>query len=83
MLGVSTVLAAGASSVSSPREFFGFQPGSDRKLIDYEQLTGYMSHLAEVSPRVVMREVGRSVLDRPMYVVFFSTEGEFLGASFR
>jgi hypothetical protein len=74
MWGVSTVLAAGASNVSSPQEFFGFQPGSDRQLLDYEQLTNYMAHLAAASPRVVMREVGRSVLDRPMYVVFFSTE---------
>jgi hypothetical protein len=71
LLGLSTGIASG---VSTPQEFFGFQPGADRQLADYEQLTRYMAHLADVSPRVVMREVGRSALDRPMYVVFLSTE---------
>ncbi len=66
--------AAGAPGVAAPQEFFGFEPGSDRQLLDYEQLTGYLAHLAEESPRVVIQEVGRSALDRPMYVVFFSTE---------
>ncbi len=66
--------AAAPTTVPTPEEAFGFRPGSDRHLVDYEQLTSYLKVLADASPRVAMEEIGRSTMDRPMYVVFFSTE---------
>ncbi|MBU0755332.1 MAG: hypothetical protein KJ645_09340 [Planctomycetes bacterium] len=57
----------------SPEAHFGFKPGADRKLIDYEGLVEYLQVLDAASDRIEMREVGCSPLDRPMYVVFIST----------
>ena len=51
----------------------GFTSGSDRQLADYGQLVGYMERLAEASPRVEMRDVGKTPLDRTMYVAFISS----------
>jgi len=60
-------------AIPSPESVFGFQPGSDRQLIDYSQLTGYLETVAGVSPRVEVREIGRTTLDRPMEMVFISS----------
>ncbi len=66
-------IPASAQSLMPPREHFGFTPGDDRQLIDYEQLTGYLQQLAGASPRLELRDVGRTPLGRTMYVLFVSS----------
>jgi hypothetical protein len=61
------------ASVPDPESVFGFKPGSDRELIDYEQLIDYVAQVAEVSPRVTVSEIGRTTLDRPMKLIFISS----------
>lgn len=73
LLTIWTLAAAAAAAPPSPEDFFGFRPGSDRQLIDYEQLVSYLQTLADSSPRVTMLQIGRSAMDRPLYVVFFSS----------
>jgi len=63
-----------AGEVPAPKSFFGFVPGPDRMLIDYEQLIGYLQKVDEASPRMKMLEIGKSPMGRPMYVAFFSSE---------
>lgn len=69
-------LAGAASSVplEAPGDYFGYTPGDDGKLMDYEQLIGYLRGLDEASPRVELREIGVSPLGRTMYVAFISSE---------
>jgi len=62
-----------ADALQKPEDFLGFAPGSDRNLIDYEQLVAYLDKLAAASPRLELREVGRSPLGRPMEVLFMSS----------
>ena len=62
------------TGVPDPASFFGFQPGSDRTLLDYGQLVDYLERAADASPRVTLREIGRTTLDRPMVLVFISSE---------
>ncbi|MCP4896546.1 MAG: hypothetical protein GY906_06175 [bacterium] len=57
----------------TPEAYFGFQPGADRELFDYEQLIAYLEVLSE-SPRLELKEVGASPEGRPMYVAFLSSE---------
>ena len=68
------VMAQEAAEIPTPESVLGFTPGADRKLMDYEQLVGYLQQLAAASPRVEMREVGTTPLGRPMYVAFISAE---------
>lgn len=62
------------SQIQSPKDHFGFEPGEDRMLFSYEQLVGYLQQLDEASTMVKMVEIGRSPMDKPMYICFISSE---------
>ena len=59
--------------VPAPADVFGFQPGDDYKLARYDQMIDYYRKLAASSDRVVLREIGETVLDRPLLQMFIST----------
>jgi hypothetical protein len=65
--------AQAPDAIPSPASVLGFEPGSDRQLMDYGQLTGYLELLAAASDRVEMRAVGTTPLGRTMYVAFISS----------
>ncbi|HPC82263.1 MAG TPA: M14 family zinc carboxypeptidase [Thermoanaerobaculaceae bacterium] len=76
LAGISCVLVASgalAAAAPSPEARFGFPPGADGMLLDYEQIVAYLKLLDESSPRIEMRQIGTSPLGKPMYVVFVST----------
>ncbi len=60
------------NNISSPEKFFGFVPGSDRNLFNYDKLIGYLQDVDENSDRMVLREAGNSPMGKPMYIAFFS-----------
>jgi len=60
-------------TIKTPRQYFGFQPGADRQVFDYEQLTDYLFQLDQASPRLLMKEIGRSPLGKPMYLAIISS----------
>jgi len=62
------------AQVQPPKDFFGFEPGADRMLFNYEQLISYLQGLDEASPMVKMVEIGQSPLGKPMYICFISSE---------
>ena len=66
---------AGAQSagIPSPASHFGFTPGEDRKLFNYEEMISYLKRLEEVSPMVRLEQVGESEFGRPMYLAFVSS----------
>ena len=70
---LSSAGAMPQDEIPSPLSFFGFEPGADRMLIDYEALIAYLQKLDAVSPRMHMLEIGRSPLNRPIYVAFISS----------
>ncbi len=62
------------NKIKTPKEFFGFQPGDDRMLFDYDTLIEYLQQVADKSPRVEMIEIGESPMGKKMYLTFFSAE---------
>ena len=60
--------------IQTPQQFFGFQPGTDRSLFNYDQLIEYLQSLDKMSPRVKMIEIGESPMGKKMYVTFLSSE---------
>ncbi|MDO8897781.1 MAG: M14 family metallopeptidase, partial [Bacteroidales bacterium] len=62
-----------AQEIKSPKDFFGFQPGDDYKLFDYEQLISYLQLLEKNSEKIKLVEIGRSPMDKPMYVLLVSS----------
>lgn len=64
-----TALAA----VPAPKEHFGFTPGDDYKLANYQEVVGYFQKLAASSDRIKLVEFGKSSEGRATYVAFISS----------
>ncbi len=62
------------TQVPSPEAVFGFKVGADYKLADYDQMLDYYEKLATASDRVKMIEIGKSVMGRPIKLLFISTK---------
>src|SRR5205807_1984129 len=64
--------AATASSIPSPRSVLGFNPGDDRTIADWKQISDYFARLDRASDRVEVRNIGTSTLGRTMIAAFIS-----------
>ena len=64
--------ARGASAIPTPESVLGFEPGADRKLPTWKQVTDYFTALDKASPNVTVRTLGKTTLGRPFIVAFFS-----------
>ena len=62
------------TTFTTPESYFGFTPGDDRKMFDYEGLISYLKKLDEESPRLKLVEIGKSPMGKPMYIAFLSDE---------
>ncbi len=62
------------AQVKSPEEFFGFKPGADRELFNYQPLIDYLKLLDEASPRIKMIPIGKSPMEATIYATFLSSE---------
>src|ERR1043166_8747362 len=71
LLLLSAPLAA-QSSLPKPASILGFEPGADRHLPSWKQITDYFAALDKSSPRVSVRTLGKTVLGRPFIAVFIS-----------
>ncbi len=63
-----------AQTVPTPRQHFGFEIGTDRKLADWNQLTAYYEILAKTSPRVIVDTLGTTTKGRPFVMVTVTSE---------
>ncbi len=59
-------------SVKSPEEFYGFQPGADRKLLRWERIVEYFWHL-DGHPCVVVTELGKTTEGHPFLLAAISS----------
>jgi len=63
-----------SSSLPSPASILGWEPGTDRKLPTWKQVTDYFTALDKASPRVSVRTLGTTTLGRPFLVAFIADE---------
>jgi len=66
----STAEATGP--IPSPRSVLGFNPGTDRTIADWKQITDYFARLDKASDRVQVQTIGQSTLGRTMIAAFIS-----------
>src|SRR5215203_3892274 len=66
----STAIVA---QVASPQSILGFHPTDDKTIADWTQITNYFSKLDASSPRVAVREIGKTTLGKPLIVAFVSS----------
>lgn len=60
--------------IPSPPEHFGFVPGSDGMLFNYEELFSYLQKIAASSPMVKIVEIGKSPMGKKMFMALVSSE---------
>jgi hypothetical protein len=72
----ATLLASPAlaqrGTLPTPASILGYEPGADRHLPTWKQITDYFTALDKASPRVQTRVLGKTTLGRPFLAVFIS-----------
>lgn len=71
----SSSLISQNSNIPNPESYFGFTPGADKMLFDYEKLVSYLQELEKVSPMIKLEKIGESPLGRPVYIALISSAG--------
>ncbi len=71
---ISIASAQALADIESPDKFFGFKPGADKMLFDYEKLVKYLQKLDQSSPRIKLLEIGTSPMGKKIYILFISSE---------
>jgi Zinc carboxypeptidase len=61
-----------SGTIPSPRSVFGFNPGDDRTIADWKEITDYFARLDQASDRVSVQTFGQSTLGRPLIAAFIS-----------
>jgi hypothetical protein len=67
-------------NITTPEEAFGFKPGTDRKLADWTQLSGYFQTVSRQSNRVHYEELGKTTEGRPFVALTISSPENLLQA---
>lgn len=62
------------SNIPTPRSVLGFNPGDDRTVADWKQITDYFAVLDKASDRIELKTIGTTTLNRPMLVAFISAK---------
>src|SRR6185503_3344874 len=60
------------ATIPSPSSVLGFNPGDDRTIADWKQISDYFGRLDRASDRVQLQTIGKSTLGRTMFVAFIS-----------
>src|SRR5687768_12972626 len=69
---VVPALSAQRPAIPTPASVLGFEPGTDRKLPTWRQVSDYFAALDRASPRVSVRTLGKTTLGRPFLVAFIA-----------
>ena len=72
VVAASAVLVAQSRTAPAPEATFGFKPGADYKLANYDQMIEYFRKL-EATNYLELVEAGRTSQGRPMYFALIST----------
>jgi len=74
LMACSVLTSLLSAQIPHPKDVYGFTPGDDYKLASYAQMQDYYRKLAAASDRVVLKEIGKSVLGRPLFLLIISSE---------
>ena len=61
------------AQIPSPKSVLGFQPTDDKTIADWSQITNYFAKLDKQSDKVLVKEIGKSTLGKPLIGAFISS----------
>ena len=70
----ASLLTAHSQTIPTPKSVLGFHPTDDRTIADWKQIIDYFAKLDAASPRVEIKEMGKTTLGKPHIVAFISSE---------
>ena len=62
------------AQIPTPKSVLGFQPTDDKTIADWSQITNYFAKLDAKSNKVLVKEIGKTTLGKPLIVAFISSE---------
>ena len=71
---VTSALSLALAAPPRPEEILGYKPGTDFKLMDYEDLHKYFVALGKSSNRIKLMEIGKTSEGRPHIMALLSSE---------
>jgi zinc carboxypeptidase len=74
LLTSSVEVQAQGKDLPSPKSYFGFEMGADRKLAHWDDLVKYYNLLGEKSPRMKVVNMGKTTLGNPFLALYISAE---------
>ena len=74
VLGFMAHLAAAQQAVTSPKDFFGFELGSDRKIARWDKIVDYFNLLEKESGKLKIVNMGPSTMGSPFLLVIITSE---------
>ena len=73
LLTANCYLITANAQVPSPKSILGFQPTDDKTIADWSQITNYFQKLDAKSEKVLVKEIGKTTLGKPMIAAFISS----------
>jgi murein tripeptide amidase MpaA len=61
------------AQIPTPKSILGFQPTDDKTIADWSQITNYFAKLDKQSDKVLVKEIGKTTLGKPLIVAFISS----------
>ncbi|MCJ7579969.1 MAG: peptidase M14 family protein, partial [Candidatus Aminicenantes bacterium] len=74
IFGVNSSWALAQSDITSPKEFFGFRLGSDRKIARWDKIVDYYNLLNSESDKIDVINMGPSTMGNPFLLVIISSK---------
>jgi len=72
-LGLVVPLVGAQRKITAPREFFGYELGSDRKIARWDRIVDYFGRLEKESDKLKVIDMGPSTEGRPFLLVIVSS----------
>ena len=72
LLIISVIDLQAQQKIMLPADFFGFRPGADRQMFNYEKMMDYFHLLEKHSDRLKLVKIGTTGFGRPIYAAMIS-----------
>ena len=74
---LAAAAVAGAQTITSPKQHFGFNIGDDYQLATYDQFLAYWQKIDKESPRMQVVEIGKTEEGRPHLAAIITAPENF------
>ncbi len=60
-------------NITTPKEFYGFQPGTDREMLRWDKIVAYFKEVSKQTDRMILENMGPTTLNNPFLKLTISS----------